>query len=124
MPIRIANDPRTSFGKQIVKTVETIEDKGSCLRIVAKIESKGLSFQRMKGKTLQQTAPLSALAFRSPSGDAEDKIVNKAEDSLWDMMRAGGLRSQMIGDVLGARLPQHIFMLVDNDGRFHFNKPF
>ena len=39
-------------------------------------------------------------------------------------MRAGGLRSQMIGDVLGARLPQHIFMFVDNDGRFHVNKPF
>ena len=68
----------------------------------------------MTGEALYQLSPLSALTGGPPSGNAEDDIVNITEDGIWHVMRARGLRSQIVGDVLGAGLPQQVLVFVDN----------
>lgn len=105
--------------QEIVQTVEAVEDEGSGLWVMAKEEGEGLAVQTVAGKAMQQAGPLSCLPVGRPCRDTEDEVVHHIEDGLRNVVRAGGLRAKVIGDVLGACLSELVLVFVDNDGRFH-----
>jgi hypothetical protein len=81
------------FGEQFVEAVESVEDKYSGFWVVAVEKSECLAIQLMVCKAFKQAGPLSLLSRRSPCGDTEDEVVNEAENSLWDVTSASGLRA-------------------------------
>ena len=120
MPLRTSYDPCTLLAKHIIKAVKTVEDKCASIGVVTEEEGKGLIVQPMAGKALQNLCPLASLTCWSPCGDAEYDVVNVVENSLWYVVRTGSLSFQVVGNMLGARLPYLILMFVDYNGRFHF----